>query len=558
LGSPEPDTAEPAPLVLGLDDCKAECQRQEACDGFVMHPAAHLCWPCSNVVPDECATSTIFELWVRPARASMGGGEGGDESRMEAHAHTPEPTARSGHEPARVPAVTTWWTRHESLNCFVGSGSDKFPDGSDGSEPGSRSLADCQAACEARVGCQAITLMTGLRGDAVGPCFLRTQLHLESCLHDSRYDLWQLGTDRARAHKDGPQDSSKGVAEGAVPKTGSPSPVQPPPQDGSCPACVPPSSSPPTVVLPFYERDLCKAQYTARSLALHDTSKALGGVLLLWISTQPSGNYAEGIKAINDSLAGSRKVELLDLSPQVNGNDKEGWYAQQVLKLKIASRVKSEYFVVLDSKNTLLQDVNAQTFLTECRQARLFGTYPWGQLPKLHQEWFHRSAEVLQVDEPDGGEWPASITPMVMHTQTVLDMLKEIGEDPDPSVLCAGPLCDMLEHGATEFTLYLMYAQSKETFGCTHAVFHASDWAHEPAVSMWRGLESNVEEAKNVATGQRFPLMFGAQHGALDSIGDDQRAEVAGYLEKIYSDAGLNGTNKYGEKDILGCVVGSD
>jgi len=312
------------------------------------------------------------------------------------------------------------------------------------------------------------------------------------------------------------------------------------------------------VVLPFYERDLCKAQYTARSLALHDKGKALGSVLLLWISTQPSGGYAEGVDAIRSSLAESREVEFLDLSPQVNGNGKDGWYAQQVLKLKAASRVNSEYFVVLDSKNTLLQDVNAQTFLTECRQARLFGTYPWGQLPKLHQEWFHRAAEVLEVREPDGGEWPASITPMVMHRQTVLDMLEAIGEDPSPLELCAGPLCGMLDKGATEFTLYLMYAQSKKAFSCTHAVFHASDWAHEPAVSMWRGLESNVEEAKNVATGQRVPLMFGAQHGALDSIGDDQRAEVAGYLEKIYADAGLDGTTKEGEEDILSCVVGSD
>jgi hypothetical protein len=310
--------------------------------------------------------------------------------------------------------------------------------------------------------------------------------------------------------------------------------------------------------MPFYERDLCKAQYTARSLALHGPGNAFGDVLLLWISTQPSDNYAEGIQAISDSLAGSRQVELLDLSPQVNSNHKEGWYAQQVLKLKAASRVKGEYFLVLDSKNTLMQDVNAHTFLNECNQARMFGTYPWGELPKLHQEWFHRSAQVLQVNEPDGGEWPASITPMVMHRQTVLDMLKEIGEDPDPSVLCAGPLCDMLDEGATEFTLYLMYAQSKDTFGCRHAVFHATDWAHEPAVSMWRGLESNVEEAKNLATGLRSPLMFGAQHGALDSIGDDQRAEVTGYLEKIYADAGLDGTTKKGDEDILGCVVGSD
>jgi len=312
------------------------------------------------------------------------------------------------------------------------------------------------------------------------------------------------------------------------------------------------------VVLPFYERDLCKAQYTARSLALHDKGKALGSVLLLWISTQPSGGYAEGVDAIRSSLAESREVEFLDLSPQVNGNGKDGWYAQQVLKLKAASRVKSEYYVVLDSKNTLMRDVDAETFLTECHQARLVGTFPWGELPKLHQEWFHRSAEVLQVREPDAGEWPASITPMIMHRQTVLDMLEAIGEDPSPLELCAGPLCGMLDKGATEFTLYLMYAQSRDDFGCTHAVSHASDWAHELAVSMWRGLDSNIEEARNVAAGLRLPTLFGAQHGALDSASDEQRAEAARYLEEIYADAGLAGAAGEGGGFILDCAVGSD
>ncbi|CAK0909158.1 unnamed protein product [Prorocentrum cordatum] len=403
LGPPEPGTNEPAPLVLGLDDCKAECERQAECDGFVLHPSAHLCWPCSDVVPDECMTSTVYELWVRPARASARGDDGGNESQPEASVHTPEPTARSANESSQEPsphgasAETLYtvqsadepprtWSSLEGVNCFIGTGSGEFPDGSDGSVPGSCSLAECQAACEAQVGCQAVTVRRGQQGDESGPCFLRAQLRLESCLPDSPYDLWRLDSDPARAHEGGPPNSSTEGSGGAAPKTGAPPPAKPPPQEGGCPACAPSSVSPPAVVLPFYERDLCKAQYTARSIALHDTGSALGDVLLLWISTQPSDAYAEGIQAIRDSLAGSRKVELLDLSPQVNGNHKDGWYAQQVLKLKAASRVNSEYFVVLDSKNTLLQDVNAQTFLTECRQARLFGTYPWGQLPKLHQE----------------------------------------------------------------------------------------------------------------------------------------------------------------------------
>merc|ERR1712187_257303 len=134
------------------------------------------------------------------------------------------------------------------------------------------------------------------------------------------------------------------------------------------------------------------------------------------------------------------------------------------------------------------------SFFSRCNQAKIFGTYSFNELPGLHREWYINSSKYLNVPVPTHGRWPSSITPMTMHAKTVLSMLKYIGEDPNPYNLCNGPLCEWLSGGATEFTLYLIYAHAEKkdmpSLNCTH-VIKKMDWGHEVAVSLWRGLTSH-------------------------------------------------------------------
>merc|ERR1719210_2023006 len=78
----------------------------------------------------------------------------------------------------------------------------------------------------------------------------------------------------------------------------------------TCPACAPKDPVVPDVVIPFFERDMCKLKYTANSLAKNDPDHKLGNVYLMWVSGQPAGNYMNQINEIQDIIKPSRGVHF--------------------------------------------------------------------------------------------------------------------------------------------------------------------------------------------------------------------------------------------------------
>merc|ERR1719210_1334868 len=148
---------------------------------------------------------------------------------------------------------------------------------------------------------------------------------------------------------------------------------------------------------------------------------------------------------------------------------------------------------------------------------------------------------------------------MTMHTKTVLSMLNYIGEDSSPYNLCNGPLCGWLYANATEFTLYLNYAHAennrKPNLNCTHVVTK-TDFRHEVAISLWRGLPTTLELTEKIATKQREPFMFGAQDKALDNIPWEKREMVAKRLVQIYEQAKLyNSTEDEPVDAFIQCIA---
>mmetsp|Transcript_2850 Transcript_2850/g.8817 ORF Transcript_2850/g.8817 Transcript_2850/m.8817 type:complete len:662 (+) Transcript_2850:99-2084(+) len=248
-----------------------------------------------------------------------------------------------------------------------------------------------------------------------------------------------------------------------------------------CPECAAKSAPKPDMVILFFERDLCKMKYTARSLGVNDPDKNLGDVHLMWVSSHSASEYQADIDEIKASIEEYKTVYFTDWSQRMASVQPpiDGWHAQQVVKLKIAFEIQSEFYIVMDSKNTLIQPVTPHTFFTPCGQGIIQAEFPYDKIPVPHSEWYARSAAALNLDPPASGFWPASITPIVMHRQTVLDMLQQLGEDPNPQVLCNGRLCEAIGafwdmgFGATEFTLYTLFAYSKRadgTFDCIHSI----------------------------------------------------------------------------------------
>jgi hypothetical protein len=316
------------------------------------------------------------------------------------------------------------------------------------------------------------------------------------------------------------------------------------------------------VVIPFFERDLCKMRLTAASISKHDPHHKLGDVALMWISPRPSSEYANDIDEIQARIQESRGVKLYDFhfhfnismhssGWDVNDDRRAGWYTQQIMKLKAATLVDTMYYVVLDAKNTFIRDITPDLFISPCNQGIVYATNDFQTLVPSKRKWYTMSAQALGVSFPEGRKWPRSITPVVMHTSTVLDMLEHLGEGSDPMKLCEGRLCDYLRDGATEFALYYTYVASLSDEKCIH---HSVD--SRPAISMWRGCiaEKNMLNAVAAATNDNV-IMFGSQPKAMSNLSDQQRQIVLYNVALAFKQAGLHDPSWNSVQSLADCVA---
>jgi hypothetical protein len=318
-----------------------------------------------------------------------------------------------------------------------------------------------------------------------------------------------------------------------------------------CPFCSPEGArQKPTVVIPFFERDLCKMKMTAASISKHDPNHELGDVALMWLSPHSSSEYANVIDDIQASIRESRGVKFHDFQFHF-GSGMPGWYLQQVMKLKAAALVETEYYVVLDAKNTFIRDVTPDLFISPCNQGIVYATSEFQWLGEEKQGWYTKSADALGVSLPEGRKWSGSITPVVMHTKTVLDMLEHLDEGSDPVKLCEGRLCDHIRDGATEFALYYTYVAALSDDKCIH---HSVD--RNPAVSMWNGCPAELREgAAAAAATDDGVIMFGAQPSTMNGLSDQQRESVLHNMALAFSQAGLHNPDQDSEQSLADCVA---
>jgi hypothetical protein len=308
-------------------------------------------------------------------------------------------------------------------------------------------------------------------------------------------------------------------------------------------------------------------KYTAKSIGVHDPDRLLGRIFLFWTSTHDASNYAKEIDEIRNMLSSTHLVHFTDLSPHFKTSQGliSGWFAQQIVKLKVASLVTSDFYIGLDAKNTLIKGIQKYSFLTTCNQGKIQAGYRYDNIPEPHRGWYSLSAQVLNLSVPYKGYWPTSITPMVFHRQTVLDMLLAIGEGSNSEILCDGALCDAMDvfgstgTGATEYTLYLLYARSRKDFRCVHFVQRLDPGSFNDhwAASLWRGVlpKGNADLCEKVALGINSPLMFGSQPKVLDGMTTELREQTETLIADIYRNAGLH---KAGQSvsDLVECVIG--
>ena len=198
-------------------------------------------------------------------------------------------------------------------------------------------------------------------------------------------------------------------------------PVEP----SMCASCTPREPGNVALVVPFYERDICKLKYTLRSVA----SKMAGyfyGVNLAWASSRSVADFPS-LPVVLDLASRIAPTRLFDASALQRERAADGWVVQQLLKLAIAREINAEFYLIIDSKNTFFRQSHPYELFTPCNQARLTGQMQVGRMVEPHHTWYLNSAKFLNIQE-DITDWdlPLSITPALFRKQTVIELLAYI------------------------------------------------------------------------------------------------------------------------------------
>jgi len=259
------------------------------------------------------------------------------------------------------------------------------------------------------------------------------------------------------------------------------------------------------LVVPTYEKDLCKLRLFARGMARNVHTSLFKSVKLIWTSAEPMAAYAAQLRAVGAEFGPLEPlIEWLEHSSIVAPSNRSfhGWYQQQLAKLTIARTLSTDFYVVLDSKNAPIAKLVLSDFLDPARRAWVHNDF---QLTKHRNQskyatWYGRSENVIGWSVPDCHRVPRSITPITLHTASVKSMLALLERR------VKGGLANAIaRNGATEFTLYNTYIRGPDLappFGCVHAESPVTtDEVAETVFTTGASVESRFDQIRGLAHG---------------------------------------------------------
>ena len=242
-----------------------------------------------------------------------------------------------------------------------------------------------------------------------------------------------------------------------------------PPQAGASPSPVT------ELFVATWERDICQLHLMARALGRFDAlARVVGDVHIEWVSQKeprPNAKHLRRIAVIGRELGTSRSLHF-SVRPDVVGM--RGWRRQQAAKLEASLRVRSPYYLVLDSKSIPVRPLGPLTLFGASgvpRQSdwkaisRTQMASPWTPgSTGPHVGWVRESAKVLGIDlqpwltDPASLYLPNSVTPAMLRTQTARDLVATLRRRFNTSGL--EPVFEdrnnNLEAIPTEFCLYYL------------------------------------------------------------------------------------------------------
>ncbi len=281
-------------------------------------------------------------------------------------------------------------------------------------------------------------------------------------------------------------------------------------------------------VLPLVRADFERARILFASLEKY--FRVLG---TLWVVTP-----AADVDWIYRRLRGREQYRVLDetqLIPELAGRDRRpsGWSVQQLVKLAIAARVDTEFYVTFDADVICIGDVSYEDLVVGDR-----GVSNRREEAQFRPEWYDWAERVLELPR---SRYVHGVTPAVLNKQAVLQLAAFLGAKNSrfprlarlmPAVARRGWRGYLLDNLPwTEYTLYFSYLEATGRYADYHipgeagkdTIYGNSIWLPEQSLDDW-----NPDRVFDQPVPYRFVVI---QSNHPDISTDDVWKKVGRYLD---------------------------
>lgn len=244
-----------------------------------------------------------------------------------------------------------------------------------------------------------------------------------------------------------------------------------------------------------FEGDAGLLNLQARSMRLYCPPELVKEIIVVDNSSPGAHAWQDGVLRQYGSL--SEFVRFLPAAEvaEVSTNP-SGWFTQQILKIKAASFVASDHYVILDGKDHLIRELTREFLETASGQLRTNG-YAYADHPM--REFLENTLTYLNIDPKQHLEWfIRTTTPFTMVKAEACDLVRDIEARegrPFASVF--------LDRKLSEFFLYSGYLASK---GKLHELYEFTQPNHS-TVWPYRASESACAEVIEKASRGRSPFL---------------------------------------------------
>ncbi|MDR3178234.1 MAG: DUF6492 family protein, partial [Campylobacteraceae bacterium] len=200
-----------------------------------------------------------------------------------------------------------------------------------------------------------------------------------------------------------------------------------------------------TIVTVVFDIEYPLLLLQARSIVLYVKKDDIEEIIFIQncdINNQKNTIFFES--SINILRANGFMVRIVHRDKFFVGIQASGWELQQSLKLMASAIVHTSYYLVLDTKNHFIREVNCNRLFVGDK-AISHKTIKYGSM----LEWLKKPMASLNLDISENEKSMPTTTPYLINTKLVIELTKYIGESIDKFLL--------KNKKATEFFLYFAY-----------------------------------------------------------------------------------------------------